>query len=181
MCRRASFPSMDRRSMQLQVNNYPKRFLRSVSLTWADAPPPGTKIAQGIVVVGFFRRRVWQLSIALHSGCICMWDRRSIFEWTIRRFQHARCRDIQNRRRACICAERICYSTGLLRPAGDLVWSGACDGAAPIARFRAGAFCRIPDGDGDQHRRYNDTIQGVMDQITIVIRFWQDFRCSPGW
>jgi putative ABC transport system permease protein len=31
----------------LKVNNYPKRLLRSVSLTWADGVPPGTKVAQG--------------------------------------------------------------------------------------------------------------------------------------
>ncbi len=30
-----------------KVKNFPKRMLRSISLTWADAPPPGTTAAQG--------------------------------------------------------------------------------------------------------------------------------------
>jgi len=32
---------------QLRVKNYPKRLLRSVSVTWSDALPVGTKIAEG--------------------------------------------------------------------------------------------------------------------------------------
>ena len=32
---------------QLKLRNFPKRMLRSISLTWADAPPPGTKAVEG--------------------------------------------------------------------------------------------------------------------------------------
>src|SRR6185312_1213339 len=32
---------------QLKLKNFPKRMLRSISLTWADAPPPGTKAVEG--------------------------------------------------------------------------------------------------------------------------------------
>lgn len=32
---------------QLKLKNFPKRMLRSISLTWADSPPPGTKAVAG--------------------------------------------------------------------------------------------------------------------------------------
>ena len=31
----------------LKVKNYPKRLLRSVSVTWSDGAPPGTRVAEG--------------------------------------------------------------------------------------------------------------------------------------
>jgi putative ABC transport system permease protein len=32
---------------QAKLKNFPKRMLQSISLTWSDAPPPGTKIVEG--------------------------------------------------------------------------------------------------------------------------------------
>jgi putative ABC transport system permease protein len=32
---------------QAKLKNFPKRMLQSISLTWSDAPPPGTKVIQG--------------------------------------------------------------------------------------------------------------------------------------
>ena len=32
---------------QAKLKNFPKRMLQSISLTWSDAPPPGTKVVQG--------------------------------------------------------------------------------------------------------------------------------------
>ncbi|HEV2645379.1 MAG TPA: FtsX-like permease family protein [Acidobacteriaceae bacterium] len=33
---------------QAKLNNFPRRMLRSINLTWSDAPPPGTKILSGV-------------------------------------------------------------------------------------------------------------------------------------
>jgi putative ABC transport system permease protein len=32
---------------QAKLKNFPKRMLQSISLTWSDAPPPGTKVVEG--------------------------------------------------------------------------------------------------------------------------------------
>lgn len=32
---------------ELRLKNFPKRLLQTISLTWSDAPPPGTKIVEG--------------------------------------------------------------------------------------------------------------------------------------
>ncbi len=44
---------------QLRVRNYPKRLLRSVSVTWSEEPPVGTKVAEG---------KWWSSPEGVHAG-----------------------------------------------------------------------------------------------------------------
>jgi putative ABC transport system permease protein len=163
----------------LQVKNYPKRFLRSVSVTWADAPPPGTKIAQGkwwenssspsLAVVDRIAER-----LHLHVGSQVTF---SVGD-----------KEIPTRVAAiykvdgehAFARSEFVMASGLLR-GEPAVWYGAVHvqrGAIPD--FERALFAAYPTVTVINIADIIDTIQGVIDQITIVIRFLAGFSILSG-
>ncbi len=138
-----------------KMKNFPKRMLQAISLTYADAPPPGTTAVAG---------RWWTAAqaadagkhplvavnqpqaerLGLHVGSTITFAAQDarftarVAAMTQVDGQHAFSR-----------AEFVLPESGAGGAAGDLVRRGACDPEAG-GRAAAGVVCGVSDGDGDQ-------------------------------
>jgi putative ABC transport system permease protein len=163
----------------LEVKHYPKRFLRSVSVSWADAPPPGTKVAQGkwwqdasspgLAVVDHVAQRLQlhlgsQITFAVGSKQIPA-QVAAIYKVD---GEHAFARS------------EFILASGLLRDQ-PAVWYGAVHvKRAAIPDMERALFAQYPTVTVINIADIIDTIQGVIDQITIVIRFLAGFSILSG-
>jgi putative ABC transport system permease protein len=161
------------------VKHYPKRFLRSVSVSWADAPPPGTKVAQGkwwqdasspgLAVVDHVAQRLQlhlgsQITFAVGSKQIPA-QVAAIYKVD---GEHAFARS------------EFILASGLLRDQ-PAVWYGAVHvKRAAIPDMERALFAQYPTVTVINIADIIDTIQGVIDQITIVIRFLAGFSILSG-
>ncbi len=163
----------------LKVKNYPKRLLRSVSLTWADGVPVGTKITEGkwwktgddsgLAVVDHAAQR-----LHLHVGS------QVVFEVSDRTIptrvaaiykvdgEHAFARS------EFILAPKLLEET----PA---TWYGAIHFApGNIAQMERALFAKYPTITVISLADILQTIQDVVGHITLVIRFLAGFSILAG-
>ncbi|GGH11753.1 ABC transporter permease [Silvibacterium dinghuense] len=164
---------------QLRVKNYPKRLLRSAAITWASAEPRGTKITEGqwwtsdaqpslAVVDGVARR------LQLHPGSkvIFSTDDREIATTVAAIYkvdgEHAFARS------------EFILAPGLLKDV-PATWYGAVHIAPEqIPVLERSLFAAYPTVTVVNLADILATIQGVVDHITMVIRFLAGFSILSG-
>ena len=136
---------------QLRIQHYPRRMLRSTSLTWADTVPIGEKIVDG---------RWWTKNTAAAQVAVSERTAKTLHlkgwlaDWIFGRRQanwHNGGCNLSFRWPACVFAQPIYLAkphSG--RPVGGLVWRFSC---GPSACRRGGEeFVRgLSHGDRDQH------------------------------
>jgi putative ABC transport system permease protein len=168
---------------QLQVKNYPKRALRNATLSWADVPPEGTKIEQGkwwtpgssgananqLAVVEYLAKRLnlkigSQMTFAAGDTEIPV-RVAAIYEVT---GEHAFARS------------EFVVPQALLQGL-PTVWYGDIH-ARPeaIPAIERALFAAYPTVTVINIADILTTIQGVVDQITLVIRFLAAFSILSG-
>ena len=164
---------------QLKVKNYPKRLLSSVSVTWADAVPEGVKVTQGkwwqkgdtdgLAVVEHVAHR---LNLRVGSAV----DFAS-GETTI----HTHVAAIYKAE-----GEHVFARSEFILPSGPLaglpnVWYAAVHvQSKQIASMERALFAAYPTVTVINIADILDTVQGVVHQITLVIRFLAGFSILSG-
>ena len=164
---------------QLKVKNYPKRLLSSVSVTWADAVPEGVKVTQGkwwqkgdtdgLAVVEHVAHR---LNLRIGSAV----DFAS-GETTI----HTHVAAIYKAE-----GEHVFARSEFILPSGPLaglpnVWYAAVHvQSKQIASMERALFAAYPTVTVINIADILDTVQGVVHQITLVIRFLAGFSILSG-
>ena len=164
---------------QLKVKNYPKRLLSSVSVTWADSVPEGVKITQGkwwqkrdadgLAVVDHVARR-----LNLHPGSSIDFESG---EKTI----HTQVAAIYKAE-----GEHVFARSEFILPSGPLqglpnVWYAAVHVQSKQIPFMERAlFAAYPTVTVINIADILETVQGVVHQITLVIRFLAAFSILSG-
>jgi putative ABC transport system permease protein len=164
---------------QLKVKNYPKRLLSSISLTWADTVPEGVKITQG---------KWWQKNDA---------DGLAVVDHAARRLNlrpgsavdFASGETIIHTHVAAIYkaeGEHVFARSEFILPSGPLkglpnVWYAAMHvQPKQIATMERALFAAYPTVTVINIADILDTVQGVVHQITLVIRFLAGFSILSG-
>ncbi|HYK38338.1 ABC transporter permease [Alloacidobacterium sp.] len=164
---------------QLKIKNYPKRLLSSVSVTWADSVPEGVKVTQGkwwqksdadgLAVVDHLARR-----LNLHPGSSIDFESG---EKTI----HTKVAVIYKPE-----GEHVFARSEFILPSGPLqelpnVWYAAVHVQSKQIPFMERAlFAAYPTVTVINIADILDTVQGVVHQITLVIRFLAAFSILSG-
>jgi putative ABC transport system permease protein len=164
---------------QLKVKNYPKRLLSSVSVTWADSVPEGVKVSQGkwwqksdsegLAVVDHVARR-----LNLHPGSSIDFESG---EKTI----HTQVAAIYKSE-----GEHVFARSEFILPSGPLqglpnVWYAAVHVQAKQIPFMERAlFAAYPTVTVINIADILETVQSVVHQITLVIRFLAAFSILSG-
>jgi len=164
---------------QLKVKNYPKRLLSSVSVTWADSVPEGVKVTQGkwwqtssgdgLAVVDHVARR-----LNLHPGSSVDFESG---ETAI----HTHVAAIYKAE-----GEHVFARSELILPSGPLkglpnVWYAAVQVQPKEIPFMERAlFAAYPTVTVINIADILDTVQSVVHQITLVIRFLAGFSILSG-
>ncbi|WP_251106629.1 ABC transporter permease [Alloacidobacterium dinghuense] len=164
---------------QLKVKNYPKRLLSSVSVTWADSVPEGLKVMQGkwwqrsdadgLAVVDHAARR-----LNLHPGS-------SVDFESGERTIHTRVAAIYKPE-----GEHVFARSEFILPSGQLqglpnVWYAAAHVQSKQIPFMERAlFAAYPTVTVINIADILDTVEGVVHQITLVIRFLAGFSILSG-
>lgn len=164
---------------QLKVKNYPKRLLSSVSVTWADSAPEGVKVLQGkwwqssnsdeLAVVDYVARR-----LNLHPSSTIDFESG---EKTI----HTKVAVIYKPE-----GEHVFARSEFILPSGSLqglpnVWYAAMHVQSKQIPFMERAlFAAYPTVTVINIADILDTVQGVVHQITLVIRFLAAFSILSG-
>ena len=164
---------------QLKVKNYPKRLLSSVSVTWADSVPEGVKVLQGkwwqksdsdgLAVVDHVARR-----LNLHLGSSVDFESGDT--------------PIHTRVAAIYKAEgeHVFARSEFILPSGPLrglpnVWYAAVHVQPKQIPFMERAlFAAYPTVTVINIADILSTVQGVVHQITLVIRFLAAFSILSG-
>jgi len=164
---------------QLKVKNYPKRLLSSVSVTWADSVPEGIKVMQG---------KWWQKSDA---------DKLAVVDHVARRLNlhPGTSVDFQSGETAIHTHVAVIYKaegehvfarSEFILPSGPLqglpnVWYAAVHVQANEIPFMERAlFAAYPTVTVINIADILETVQGVVHQITLVIRFLAAFSILSG-
>ena len=177
---------------QLQVKNYPKRALRSATLSWADAPPDGTKVLEG---------KWWaaapQAAAAGASQADSDGKQLAVVEFLAKRLNlkigskltfAAGDKEIPVRVAAIyrVTGEHAFARTEFVLPQAALrglptVWYGDVH-AKPeaIPAIERALFAAYPTVTVINIADILTTIQGVVNQITLVIRFLAGFSILSG-
>ena len=164
---------------ELKVKNYPKRLMRSVSLTWADKVPDGTKVIQGkwwgagddsgLAVVEWAAQR-----LHLHVGSQIVFE---VSDQTISTHVAAIYRidgEHAFARSEFILAPKLLQDI----PA---TWYGAIHFApANIAQMERALFAAYPTITVISLADILQTVQDVVGHITLVIRFLAGFSILAG-
>ncbi|MFT4111993.1 ABC transporter permease [Silvibacterium sp.] len=164
---------------QLRVKNYAKRLLRSAAITWASAEPRGTKISEGhwwasdqepsLAVVDNVARR---LQLHLGSKVVFSADDKEIATTVAAIYkvdgEHAFARS------------EFILAPGLLKDV-PATWYGAVHIApGQIPALERTLFTAYPTVTVVNLADIFETIQGVVDHITMVIRFLAGFSILSG-
>jgi putative ABC transport system permease protein len=164
---------------QLKVKNYPKRLLSSVSVTWADLPPTGVKIEQGkwwkqgdvdgLAVVDHVARR-----LNLHPGSAVVFasGERAI-STKVSAIYKAEGEHVFARSEFILTQKSL---DGL-----PCVWYGAVHvEPGKIGALERALFAVYPTVTVINVADILETVQGVVRQITLVIRFLAAFSILSG-
>ncbi|MBT9330650.1 ABC transporter permease [Paracidobacterium acidisoli] len=172
--------SIDGKSVEsLELEHYPKRFLRSVPISWADAVPPGAKVVEGkwwqdasvseVAVVNRVAQR-----LHLHAGSQVTF---AVGEKEIP-VRVAAIYKVDGEH--AFARSEFVLASGLLRDQ-PTVWYGAVHvQRGTIPDFERAMFAAYPTVTVINIADIIDTVQGVIDQITIVIRFLAGFSILSG-
>jgi putative ABC transport system permease protein len=164
---------------KLKVQNYPKRLLSSVSVTWADAVPVGVKVQQGkwwhqedasgLAVVDHVARR-----LNLHIGSDIVF---TSGEKTIR----TRVAVIYKVEGEHVFARSEFILTRKALEGLPSVWYGAVHIVSnQIGSLERALFATYPTITVINIADILETVQGVVKQITMVIRFLAAFSILSG-
>jgi putative ABC transport system permease protein len=164
---------------QMTVKNYPKHFLRTVSLTWAAEMPAGLKLTQGkwwtapdVPEFAVLDRMAARLGLHLGSTVVFLSDGRQITAKVAAIYgvdgQHISSRS------------EFIFAPGPLKDL-PVVWYGAVH----VAPMQIGAMQRVLYATYPTVTVINiadilETIQQVVGQVTIVIRFLAGFSILSG-
>jgi putative ABC transport system permease protein len=164
---------------QLKVKNYPKRLLSSVSVTWNDVQPDGVKVLEGkwwtngntngLAVVDHVARR-----LNLHLGSEVVFESGE--------------KSIPTRVAAIYKAEgeHVFARSEFILPSKPLeglpnVWYGAVHvEPTQIGAMERALFANYPTVTVINIADILETVQGVVRQITMVIRFLATFSILSG-
>jgi putative ABC transport system permease protein len=169
---------------QLQVKNYPKRALRNSTLSWADAPPDGTKIEEG----------KWWGPEAKTGGA---GNDLAVMEYVAKRLNlkigskltfAAGDKEIPLRVAAIynVVGEHAFARSEFVAPQAVLqglptIWYGDIHTKPEaIPAIERALFAAYPTVTVINIADILTTIQGVVDQITLVIRFLAGFSILSG-
>jgi putative ABC transport system permease protein len=163
----------------LKVKNYPKRLLRSVSLTWADSAPVGTKVAQGkwwapgagsgLAVVDHAATR-----LHLHVGSQIVFE---VSDHTIATKVSAIYKvDGEH----AFARSEFILAPAMLKDV-PATWYGAIHFApGSIAQMERALFAAYPTITVISLADILQTVQDVVGHITLVIRFLAGFSILAG-
>lgn len=172
---------------QLKVKNYPKRLLRSATLSWSETVPDGTKLAEGkwwtaasggnaaaapqhdLAVVDHVARRL-HLKIGSHVTFIAGETKIPVTVTAIYKVtgEHAFARSEFILPQALLADQPV-------------VWYGAIHAkTTAIPAIERALFATYPTVTVINIADILTTIQGVVNQITIVIRFLAGFSILSG-
>jgi putative ABC transport system permease protein len=164
----------------VKLKNFPRRMLRSIDLTWADAPPPGTKVAQGAwwkadesaPEVAISERQADRLGVKLGST-IAFTAQDSQFVAKVVALTRA---DGQH---AYARAEFTLNHAAL---AGlPVIWYGGVHVApAQVSQFQRALYVAYPTVTVINVAQALETVRAVVIQITYVIQFLAAFSIFAG-
>lgn len=163
----------------LKVKNYPKRLMRSVSLTWADRVPEGTKVIQGkwwganddsgLAVVEWAAQR-----LHLHVGS------QIVFEVSDRTISTHVAAIYRIDGEHAFARSEFILAPKLLQDI-PATWYGAIHFApANIAQMERALFAAYPTITVISLADILQTVQDVVGHITLVIRFLAGFSILAG-
>ena len=163
----------------LKVKNYPKRMLRNTSLSWSDAVPAGTKVAEGKWWTGaggddfaVVDRVAKRLDLKVGSRVVFIAGDKEIPVKVAAIYQ--------------IAGEHAFARSEFILPKALLadqptVWYGDIHARpAAIPEIERALFAAYPTVTVINIADILQTITGVVDQITIVIRFLAGFSILSG-
>jgi putative ABC transport system permease protein len=164
---------------ELKVKNYPKRLMRSVSLTWADGVPEGTKVIQGkwwgaddnsgLAVVEWAAQR-----LHLHVGS------QIVFEVSDRTISTHVAAIYRIDGEHAFARSEFILAPKLLQDV-PATWYGAIHFApANIAQMERALFAAYPTITVISLADILQTVQDVVGHITLVIRFLAGFSILAG-
>jgi putative ABC transport system permease protein len=164
---------------ELKVKNYPKRLMRSVSLTWADGVPEGTKVIQGkwwtagddsgLAVVEWAAQR-----LHLHVGS------QIVFEVGDRMISTRVAAIYRIDGEHAFARSEFILTPRLLKDI-PATWYGAIHFApANIAQMERALFAAYPTITVISLADILQTVQDVVGHITLVIRFLAGFSILAG-
>jgi putative ABC transport system permease protein len=163
----------------LKLKNYPKRLLQTVSLTWSQALPAGSNLAQGtwwdkddgqsLVITEHIAER---LHLRLGSHLVFTSNGRTIQATVVAIIRH-------NGQHVYARSEFILTPKAL---AGlPVVWYGAVHvDPRQVGAVQRALFNAYPTVTVINIADVIETIQGVVQQITIVVRFLAGFSILAG-
>jgi putative ABC transport system permease protein len=164
---------------KLRVNNYPKRLLQSVSLTWSDELPAGTKMVSGrwwtagdstgLAVVDHVADR-----LHLHVGSEVTFDSDDqLVKTTVAAIYKSDGEHVYGR------SEFILPRKAL--EGKPVIWYGAAHVDGPqIAAMQRALYAAYPTVTVINIADVLDTLQGFVGQITQVVRFLAGFSMLSG-
>ncbi len=163
----------------LRLKNYPKHLLQSVTLTWAPAVPPGTKVRQGawwkgdasgaIAISDHIARR---LHLGVGSSMILTAGDRQIPVRVTAIFEND--------------GQHVYGRSEFILPPSALaglpaIWYGAAHIDTPrIPDLQRALFAAYPTVTVINIADVLDTIAGIVRQITIIVRFLAAFSILSG-
>ena len=164
---------------KLRVKNYPKRLLQSVSLTWSDKLPKGSKLTSGqwwtrpdAAEVAVGDRAAMRLH--LHPGSKMLFSSNDkLIPVTVAAIYKSDGQHVYGR------------SEFILPPAPlvslPVIWYGAVHvDAAKVGAMQRALFAAYPTVTVINIADVLDTIEGFVGQITIVVRFLAAFSMLSG-
>ena len=164
---------------QMVVKNYPKHLLRTVSLTWADQMPSGLKLTEGkwwakpdVAEFAVLDRLASRLGLHIGSTVTFISDGRPISAKVAAIYgvdgQHISSRS------------EFIFAPGPLKDL-PVVWYGAVHVApAQIGAMQRALYAAYPTVTVINIADILETIQQVVGQVTIVIRFLAGFSILSG-
>ena len=164
---------------RLQIKNFPKRLLQSVALTWADGVPTGTKVTAGewwktsdVASVAVATRAADRLHLHIGSEILFVSGERPVRTKVAAIFktdgQHVYARS------------EFVLASGQLR-ALPVVWYADLHVDPPlVGAMQRALFAAYPTITVINIADVIETIQGVVNQITMVIRFLAGFSMLSG-
>lgn len=164
---------------RLKVKNYPKRLLQSVSLTWSDDVPEGTKVVSGkwweksnVAEIAVVDRAATRLHLHVGSQMVLDSDDKDLTVKVAAIYKSD--------------GEHVYGRSEFILPSGDLrnlpvIWYGAVHiDAAQVGAMQRALFAAYPTVTVINIADVLDTIEGFVGQITLVVRFLAGFSMLAG-
>jgi putative ABC transport system permease protein len=183
---------------KLKVKNYPKRLLRSVNLTWADAEPRGTKIVEGKWWAKSADAKAGSAGAGAGTAAVAAGPADlAVVEWVATRLKlkvgsrivfKVSDRSIDARVAAIykidsgdvFARSEFVLAPGALRDVPATWYGGIHLAPADVGEMERALFAAYPTITVVSLADILETIEGVMGHITLVIRFLAGFSILAG-